>query len=188
MDFYLALVFLHVLGALSLFISMGVTVLALARMPRAGTAAEAGSWMGLFEKPAHPLGGLGVGMLLVTGVWMMAVRWGVQAWMITALAAVLAMGFGSSWLSLRAVEGLKAGLAEWQADDGSAWRRWATDPRLRASVWVQVGVLVGIIGLMTLKPALLGSLLTMALAVVLGVVLARSPVAGASVAAEGIAP
>lgn len=169
MDLYPFLIFLHVLGAVGIFAATGIEVAAHRRLRRADTVERALSETGILERPpaaAH----LGMVAVLVTGIWMMVARWGPEPWMVTALIGI-AVNIGLFLtLTRSALRRLEAALSEVPREPGQAWRELLHEPALDLSLWLRLAVLVGIVGLMTLKPALLGSVILMATAVVAGLI------------------
>lgn len=159
MDLYSLLVLLHVVGAGALFASLGIEVSALHRLRRAGTADEARSWLPAFRRPGGVLGEVAFGTLMLTGLGMAVVRGGLEAWMTAALAAIAAMMVLGRTVHDPRSNVLTAAL---EAEDPSTtWRPLARDPQLHLGVWIRVGLLVGVLGLMALEPSVLGSIVTL---------------------------
>lgn len=169
MDLYPFLIFLHVLGAVGIFAATGIEVATHQRLRRADTVERALSETGILERPpaaAH----LGMVAVLVTGIWMMVTRWGPEPWMVTALIGI-AVNIGLFLTFTRsALRRLEAALSEVPRQPGHGWREPLHEPALELSLWLRVAVLVGIVGLMTLKPALWGSVILMATAIVAGLI------------------
>jgi len=155
MDFYTLLIFVHVLGGVSVFGALGVEVAALRSLSRADTITEARTSMAILDEVgsfAH----VAMITVLVTGVWMMAARWGPEPWVLMALAALVAMGILGAVLTLPAMVRLEAALAVGSGAVPGNSGGLVGGP-LRASLWFRVGLAVGIVGLMTTKPGLAAS-------------------------------
>lgn len=90
MDPYSVLIFAHVLGAVALFAALGIEVVAFRRLRRARTADQARTWMGPLRE-AGRLGPVAMVTILIAGVWMMALRWGPEPWILTALVGLVVM-------------------------------------------------------------------------------------------------
>ncbi len=88
---YNVALFVHIVGALSLFIAAGLEWVALDRMRRAQTAEQIREWVGALRPIKHLLEA-GALMILVAGLYMAFVRWGwTTAWLDVALIAFLTM-------------------------------------------------------------------------------------------------
>lgn len=172
---YNVALFVHIVGALSLFIAAGLEWVALDRMRRAQTAEQIREWVGALRPIKHLLEA-GALMILVAGLYMAFVRWGwTTAWLDVALIAFLTMSVVGPRVIARRF-GTIARLAS-EAPNGPlsvelAWQ--IHDPVLIRAVRTLAMADVGVVFLMTLKPDLIGSLTVMALATALGLVVSRS--------------
>ncbi|MGH7571418.1 MAG: hypothetical protein ACREMK_06195 [Gemmatimonadota bacterium] len=161
MNLYSIALFLHVMGALGMFIALGIEWTSLRNLPRATTAQEARGWLGpfLLLRRIYPPSFLAI---LVTGIYMMAVSWGGAPWIVIGLFGLLALP------ALAVVTGRRMrrlgpaiGAARGELDD--SLRASVTDPALWLSLRLRMGLAVGIIFLMTVKPGWIGSLVAIAL-------------------------
>ncbi len=172
---YNVALFVHIVGALSLFIAAGLEWVALDRMRRAQTAEQIREWVGALRPIKHLLEA-GALMILVAGLYLAFVRWGwTTAWLDVALIAFLTMSVVGPRVIARRF-GTIARLAS-EAPNGPlsvelAWQ--IHDPVLIRAVRTLAMADVGVVFLMTLKPDLIGSLTVMALATALGLVVSRS--------------
>jgi hypothetical protein len=169
MNSYSLLIFLHVTGAVGIFAAWGMEAALLQRLREAITVGEARSGIGALRRQGR-LGPAAMLTVLVTGIWMMAVAWRGGAWMVTALAAVVVIGMTGSVLGGRAMSRLDAALAgepDRLTDDfGPAVGLLTIGLRVRFAIGI------GILGLMTIKPGVAGSLAIMGAALVAGLALA----------------
>jgi hypothetical protein len=117
--------------------------------------------------------------ILIAGVWMMALRWGPEPWILTALVGLIFMALLGAALTRRAMGRLHASLAAESAQLPADFRSLVGGP-LTVSLWLRVAIAVGILGLMTVKPDLLGSLAIMGAAVVAATGAAVRPRRGAA--------
>jgi hypothetical protein len=173
MSLYSIALFLHVVGALALFAALALEWVGLAGLRRATTAEQAAEWGGIWPLLAR-LAPAALATLLVSGIYMAVVAWGRNAWWIAlGLVGLFLLG-GLGARNGRRLRELTLPLTA---------RRGPLDRELRAqlasSQWwgsmrVREVVAVGVIFLMTVKPALAGSLITMGLALALGLLWARS--------------
>ncbi len=166
---YLLLVFLHVLGAVGLFAALAVEGVLLRRLRAADAPADARASLGLLASTFRG-GPLAMAVLLVSGMAMMAMAWGREAWLVAAFVGVVAMGALGGAISLRRVRRLRAALAS-QAGPrlSEALRAELSAGALAASLRLRVAIGVAILALMTFKPGTAGSTLVLAAAAVLGI-------------------
>src|SRR6267143_5657640 len=167
MTLYSIALFLHVVGALLLFVTLTVEGVALRQVRRAATAeaAEGAAAVLGLNRIVGPLSALGV---LLPGVYMTATSWGWVAWIVVALASWLAIAV------LGAVNGIRIVALERSADLKTGVR----NPMFLISWMTRVGLTLGVVFLMTVKPgavaALLAILIAAAAGAALGVVLSKT--------------
>jgi hypothetical protein len=152
---YSIALFLHVLGALGMFIGLGVEWTSLRNLPDATNTREARGWLGLFLglRRIYPLSFF---TILISGVYMMAVSWGGEAWIAIGLLGLLALPAIAGFLTARRIRRIGPELEASGELDASIKAR-LTDPVLLLSHRLRVGLAVGIIFLMTVKPGWVGS-------------------------------
>jgi hypothetical protein len=157
---YSIALFLHVLGALGMFIALGIEWTSLRNLPHSANAREARGWLGLFLvlRRFYPLSFV---TILVTGIYMMAVSWGGAPWIAIGLLGLLALPAIAGFMTARRVRGIGPELGGSAELDASIRARLA-DPALLLSHRLRVGLAVGIIFLMTVKPGWIGSLVAIA--------------------------
>jgi hypothetical protein len=168
MDFYSLLIFLHVLGGVGVFVGLGIEVVALRRLERAVSVDQARSWVGLMREGGR-IGPVAMVTILLAGVWMMALRWGPEPWILTALVALIAMAILGAALTRPGMALLGAALTQEEDELPGRFRTNEATGSLSFSLWLRVAIGVGILGLMTVKPEMLGSLGIMGATVVIGV-------------------
>jgi len=166
---YQVALFVHITGALMLFISLGLEWFGLTRLRRAEHVEQVRELSALLRV----LGKLipsSIVLILGGGLYMAITVWGFAfAWLDAALTAVVVMTVLGNVLSSRRLAAI--GQMAFTAPDGPLspdLRARTTDPVL--IFWSRIGVLIGwwIVFLMTLKPALLGTLVSLGVALVLG--------------------
>jgi hypothetical protein len=167
MNLYSVLIFAHVVGAVVLFAALGIEVVSFRRLRRARTADQARTWMGPLGE-AGRLGPVAMATILIAGVWMMALRWGPEPWILTALVGLIVMAVLGAALTRRAMGRLGAALTR-EPDQLPAPFIALVGGPLAVSIWLRVAIAVGILGLMTVKPNALGSLAIMGAAVLVGI-------------------
>ena len=167
MILYPIALFLHVVGALLLFVTLTVEGVALRQLRRAMTAdaAQGGAAMLRVNRIVGPLSALGV---LIPGLYMTATSWGWVAWILVALI---------SWL-LIAVLGAVNGIRIVGLERTQLLLTEIRKPIFFISWLTRVGMAIGVIFLMTVKPGAVGAVLAILIATAagaaLGMVLSRA--------------
>jgi hypothetical protein len=156
MELYPLIVFLHVTGGVIVVGAIGVEILAFHRL-RTATVEEAPTLVWLLVIQARTIG-LAMGVVLATGGWMAATRWGMPPWMTIALVAVVALAVSGMTILRRRVRMIGRVIAPADATSAAVIRTTVHDPVLRAAVAARAGLTMGILGLMTVKPGVVGAL------------------------------
>ncbi|MGH7549742.1 MAG: hypothetical protein ACREK3_03205 [Gemmatimonadota bacterium] len=163
---YSIALFLHVMGALGMFIAQGIEWTVLRNLPRATTTAEARRWLGPFLvlRRVYPLSFVAI---LVTGIYMMAVSWGGAPWIVIGFFGLLALpALGA--MTGRRMRRLGPAIGEARGQIEDSMRARLADPTLWLSLRLRIGLAIGIIFLMTVKPGWIGSLVAIAIFTGLG--------------------
>ena len=162
---YSIILFVHVLAALFLASSMSIEMLGLSRMRRVNAVGEAQTWVNVAPRlPA--IAGICALVLLLSGGYLtsMMTGWGF-GWPGVALGAMFLIAPFASITSKR-MRRVRQELLN-PANATAALDR-VKDPFLKVSLSVRSWILVGIIALMTTKPDLGISLLTIAISAAVG--------------------
>ncbi len=158
---------------MSLFIGLSFTLAYVLRLRRAQTAAQvrAETTFGGSQRVLIVASSL---LLLVAGIYMTVTAWDSDPpWILLSLAALVVMGVLGGVVSARRLEAIKKA-AEASGDSLSpALKRQLADPVLLTAVLTAGMLGLGVVFLMTTKPDLIGSLIALAVALVLGVVSAQ---------------
>ena len=174
MSWYTLGLFAHLLGVLGLFVGLALdwaTILRLRRARGVALAREVTSLVG-FQARLIQLSSL---LVLIAGISITVTTWGWSTpWILVALAAMVLMGALSGGVNGRRLAAIRKAAAD--AADGTlppALQRQIADPILVIAVQTAGMIGLGVVFLMTTKPDWLGSLITLAVAVVLGVLSAQ---------------
>jgi hypothetical protein len=169
MSIYTIVLFLHVSGAIGYFISIGTWLFGLSALRRAQRVEQVRALTNLTSR----LGlffGISVLLILATGLYMALTAWSLQTgWIGVALISLVLIAPLSTALiepRRRTIDRLAR-----EAPDGplpQALERRTHDPILATALQTVAALLLGIVFLMTTKPALIGSLIVMAVALALG--------------------
>lgn len=151
MSMYSVLVFLHIVGVLGLFASIAVEQVSLAGLRRASTGAQVREWLGVVRGLGRVHGPAGL-LILGTGFYLAATRWGHQAWIGLAIVGMVVMavlGAGVTGRRMRAI-GVELSVGAGPIPEGV--RRRLDDPVLRMSAMVRAALGLGIVFNMAVKP------------------------------------
>jgi hypothetical protein len=161
--------FLHVVGALALFIGYGIEWTASSLFRNASSTEQLRAWLRVF-KVSPPLSGAGLGVVLLSGGYLASLTGAMkQGWIpatLIGIFAALALGFG---LILPRMRGIRSALPAGNEPLSAPLRARLTDPILLTAIRVRVMLATGIVYLMAAKLALVPSLAVLAISAVLGV-------------------
>ena len=169
MSIYTIVLFLHISGAIGYFISIGTWLFGFSALRRVQRVEQVRALADLTGR-VGPLFGISVLLILVTGLYMTVTAWGFQTgWIpVGLISLVLIAPLGTALIEprRRAIERLAR-----EAPDGplpESLEQRIHDPILWTALQTVAVLLLGIVFLMTTKPSLVGSLVVMAVALVLG--------------------
>ncbi len=175
MSFYNLALFAHILGVLGLFIGIGLQLTSVLRLRRAQFVAQVREWTSLTSvlgvlMPAASL------LILVAGIYMTVTVWGWRTpWIDVSLAALILVLAPAGAMNTHRIKAIQMA-AEASAPTGTIpaeLQHQITNPVLWTMVQTSSMTMLGVVFLMTTKPDLVGSLITLAVALVLGVGSAR---------------
>lgn len=178
---YAIALFLHVIGAMSLFIGIGLELAVLVRLRRATTMGQVrdATWYGNIASRWMSIASV---LILLAGLYMVITAWGLSsAWLDVSIPLFFVLAGLGGGVNARHAESLAKAASD--APEGSIpddIRARIFDPVYNTGVMVLSTSAVGIVFLMTVKPNLIISLITAAVALVLGLLAAqriRQPVA-----------
>jgi hypothetical protein len=167
MSLYAIAVFLHIVGALGLFAALALEWASILSLRRATVADHAREWARLLAS-LRLVGGPAVLTILVTGIYMMATRWGGQGWIGVGFGGlVLVAVLGGTLTGRRAGPLLRAASSE-DGPVSAALGDRLSDPALMFSLYLRTALALGIVFVMSVKPGTAGALTAMGVALVLG--------------------
>src|SRR2546425_12799965 len=163
---YHVALYLHILGPFGLIAAITVEAIGLRGLRGATRSDEA--LIGISRGIVLRLALASLGLILVTGLYMMATTWGPRGWILAALASLVLLAIvGAFGTGVRmARTGPAVGRAQGPLSD--ELRSTLRDPILLTSLWVRSAIVLGIALLMTLKPSGLASLVIIVFAVAIG--------------------
>jgi hypothetical protein len=175
MTFYSLALFAHIVGVLGLLIAIGLVWISILWLQRAQTMAQVRERISLasFQERLLPAASV---LLLLAGIYMTVNIWGWKTpWIDVSLAALVVMGTLGGAVINRRLKAIRIASSMAEAPAGSIpaeLKRQITDSVLWTAVQMNGFTGLGVVFLMTIKPDLVGSLITLVVALVLGVVAA----------------
>jgi hypothetical protein len=169
MNIYSIALFVHVISAIGNFFGNGTLLLCMAALRRAQRVEQVRTIVALtaITRLIFPLS---IFLLIATGLLLAVIAWGVQAWDAVALVSfvliVVPLGAIVAGRRFSAIVNMAR-----EAPDGPlpvALEAHIHDPVLGTALQTITALLLGMVFLMTMKPTLIGSILVMAIALVLG--------------------
>ena len=178
MTVYTVVLFLHLAGAVFLFMDFALEWVIQGRVRNSATLEQARPWL-MAGKRVPLLGAIGGIGVLIPGLWLAAhERLWSQAWIQAALtAAVVMVVLGVAITRPRMHKLGKAaaeavpGAAQGTGQTGSNSARRLQDPVVVFSLRIRVALGFGVLYLMAAKPNLIATLVTMGVALVLGILI-----------------
>ena len=167
MNTYSIALFLHILGALGFFIAIGVEWMSLRHLRRATRVEQVQEWLRISNEMAR-LGMIAMLVLLAAGIYMMAITWGDVAWIIVALGSLVPMSVFATAVTRPRMAAIQQYAAAEHGTISLTSYQLLHHPLLWISMQIRVAIALGIVFLMTVKPGWSGSLLTVGLAILLG--------------------
>lgn len=172
MNLYTLLLFTHILGVLGLFIGMSLQWVSALQLRRARTLSQARERVALARGAGRfsPIAGV---LVLGAGIAMMVMRWELTTpWIMVSLLAIVLMMVASMGVAARRIKAIRRALAQesGSADDPLPLKltRLTHNPALWVATQLAAALALGIVFMMTVKPDIAGSLLTLAVALALG--------------------
>lgn len=152
--------FLHIVGALGMFIGLGLEQAGLFNLRRATSAAQAREWLSLVDAKRR-IEGPSALVIVATGFYMVATSWRHQAWPGLSFLAMVLMAILGAAVTGRKLSAIRRDVSADRARD-AAIRARLNDPALRLSSSLRLALAIGIVFNMSVKPGpwvALGSLL-----------------------------
>jgi hypothetical protein len=172
MSIYLLVLFLHIIGAAGLFAGMGMESIILKRLSHATTAKQLTSW-GVFMKSLRIVFSSSAVLLFLSGIYMVIETWGWTAWAIIGLLLLIALaGFGS--MGGKKIAGVLKSLNENDESLSTEIKGKLSLPFILRSFKIRAAVTAGIIFIMTLKTGWIGSIITIVIAFLIGLIISFS--------------
>ncbi|HEV8445613.1 MAG TPA: hypothetical protein VGQ44_02290 [Gemmatimonadaceae bacterium] len=171
---YSIFLFLHIVGALGIFAGMAIEQAALINLRRARTISQASEWLSL-SRGLQRFAGPSALALLATGVYMMVTRWSHQAWAGLGLVGMILLALIGALVTGRRMKPIGQALLSGDASGPlpTTVRERLADPALRLSAWVRLGLALGIVFNMSVKPGTTGAVAALLVGSAIGALAAQ---------------
>src|SRR5512136_685028 len=167
MNAYSIALFLHIVGAVGTFVALGLEWTGLWQIRSAMTPQQVGGWMHIL-KSVRKFGFASMLTTVITGIFMMMTVWDGEAWIIVTVGSLVLMIALAQVVTAPRMMAIGRALASEKAPLSQTFHSLANNPLLWISIQTRVAIALGIIFLKIAKPDLAGSLITIGVAIVLG--------------------
>jgi hypothetical protein len=169
MSAYSIALFIHLVGVLALFAGIAVEQTALRRLRTAASLAQVREWMTLL-RAVRRIDGPAALTILLSGGYLAAHLGGDKAWIGAGVVGMVAMGVVGLVFARPRFVAIGAAMPLPAADGplSSTLRARLGDPVLRASAATRAALAVGIVFVMTVKPAPPGAVIALVVAILAG--------------------
>ena len=168
MSNYSIALFLHIVGALGFFVVLGLEWIGLSQIRRAILPEEVRAILGVVKR-ADRRGVVSMLTTIITGIYMLLTVWGWVAWILVVLGALILEIALFVVLTRPRMAAIEQALAIEKGPVSQTFHNLVNNPILWISNQTRVAIILGIVYLKIAKPDLGASLLTIAIAIVLGI-------------------
>ena len=161
--------FLHIVGALGVFVALSLEWTGLRRIRSAILPEQVRPWMEILRS-TNKLGFPSMLTTVITGIYMVLNGVGLVPWILVVLGALFLMIVLSLVLTKPRMVAIGRALASEKRPLSQAFHNLVNHPVLWISIQTRVAIALGIIFLKIATPDLGGSLLTIGVAIVIGIV------------------
>jgi len=167
MDAYSIVLFVHIVGVLGLFVALGLEWTGLRQIRSALVPEQVRTWMGILNRTRR-MGFASMGTTVITGIYMMITDTGLVPWLYVSIGALVLVILLAVMLTGPRMLAVGQAMAMGKGTLTSTFYSLANHPLLRVSIQTRIALALGIVFLKITKPELVGSLLTIGIAIVLG--------------------
>ena len=151
MNAYSIALFLHIVGAVGIFVALGLEWTGLWQIRNATTPQQVGGWMRIL-KGVRKFGFASMLTTVITGIYMMLTVWGGVPWVIVSLGALVLVIVLSVALTGPRMAVIGQALATEKVPLSQTFHNLANHPLLWISIQTRVAIVLGIVFLKTAKP------------------------------------
>jgi hypothetical protein len=167
MSHYPLALYLHIVGALGFFIALGLEWMSVRRLRQATNVTQVRDWV-MISTGSAKVGMPSMLLLLISGALMTVSAWGAVPWVLVTLGAIVLLIILALGLSRRRIAAIGQAVAEEEGPLSSTLRQLTHHPLLWLAIQTRVAIALGVVFLMTVKPDLISSLLTIGVAAGIG--------------------
>jgi len=167
MNDYTIALFFHIVGALGIFIAIGLEWTGLLQIRSAMTPEQVSSWMGIL-KNVRKVGFISMLTTVITGIYMMVAYWGGVAWLYVTLGSLVLVMALAQVITAPRMPAIGKALVTEKGPFSKTFLSLVNHPLLSISIQTRAAIALGILFLKIAKPNLSGSLLTIGVAITLG--------------------
>ncbi len=168
MDGYSFALFFHIVAALGIFAALGLEWTGLWQMRSAAAPEPVRAWLAVL-KGASRVGFVSMLTVIVSGVYLMVTAWGAAGWIIVTIGSLVLVVALSLALSAPRMAAVGRALAMETGRLAPTFHGLLNHPLLWVSIQTRAAIVLGIVFLKVARPDLGGSLLTVGVALVLGI-------------------
>jgi hypothetical protein len=168
MNAYSIALFLHIVGAVGIFVALGLEWTGLWQIRNATTPQQVGGWMRIL-KGVRKFGFASMLTTVVSGVYMIVTVWGGEAWIIVTVGSLVLMIALAQVVTAPRMMAIGKALVTEKGLLSQNFHSLANNSLLWISLQTRVALALGIVFLKVAKPDLGGSLLTIGVAIALGI-------------------
>lgn len=167
MSIYQIALFLHVLGALGLFIGIGFEWLCLSRINNTTSIERLKEWVNFLHSLKNIFSSSAL-VLLLSGIYMTVVTWGGVAWIAVAFIGLVFSSINGAVVSGKKIASLQKVINDSNSDLSGNVLEQKQYQKLLSHFQLRSAIAVSIIYMMTFKPELTGSVAAFVLAFIIG--------------------
>jgi undecaprenyl pyrophosphate phosphatase UppP len=162
---YFISLFLHVTGALLYSASLAIEWLSFTKLKKADSSDKFNDWLSIYSS-LHMLSGIAWVLILFPGIYLMVFVWHNIAWANIALAGFLLLAIVGSMITGMRMKPIKNEMKNNGFSEDI--KNKLNDQMLNFSLKARTTLTIGIVFLMTIKPGLSDSIMTLVIALLLG--------------------
>ena len=168
MNAYSIALFLHIVVAAGFFVALGLEWTGLWQLRSAMTPQQVRGWM-MILKSVRKVGFVSMLTTVITGIYLMVTVWGGEPWIIVTVGSLVLVIALAQVVTAPRMMAIGQALPTEKVPLSQTFYSLANQPLLWISIQTRVAIALGIIFLKIAKPDLGGSLLTIGVAIVLGI-------------------
>lgn len=158
--------FLHVAGAMMLAGAVAAESVCLRDLRKASSMGNTADSLSAYAK-ASMTGEIGLAVILVPGIYMAVVAWPTAGWVAVGFLALILIGAIGGSMTGKKIRVMKEEAAKTE-DMTPEFRKRLLDGSFVLSIRLRTFIILGVVFIMTVKPSLAGSIITLVISIVLG--------------------